>query len=584
MLDATAFMALMTQKRQPPWILMVAAFSVAIASILMIFTLRRSADASLHASVDLARFQNVLTQLDGFDSKSFYSGNVKKDSLQALNILNTQAEQILQVLPQDSHWVEIQQAQSLYERYWQALKLTLALRSQRQLEQAHRVDLQQVDPTFEKLSDLVSRQSQSAIQQVRQADRISDWGAALTILLAALVISAIAQQIQHSNQRAEKAISEQAVFQAREATLQSERALLEERVADRTHKLDLKNQALTQALELLQSAQVELVQAEKMATLGQLVAGVAHEINTPLGAIQASTGNSAKALQGLLEGLTHALAHLPEDLQEPFLVLLRQCLIPSPSLSSMERRPLRSAMGQGLPSHPTPIDRLLDMGIRPDTLASIFPVLHSVDRDWMIALAYNFNRLQHNCNTTRVAVERTGKIVFALRSYAHQDQTPHKKQLASLTEGIETVLELFHNLLKRGVEVKRNYQPLPLIPCYVDELMQVWTNLIHNAIQAMNGQGTLAIATCVEEGTAFVHITDTGPGIPEDLQAKIFEPFVTTKPRGEGSGLGLSISKQIMAKHGGELIVESHPGKTTFTVALPIYPDPTSAPLEMPDR
>jgi signal transduction histidine kinase len=578
----------MTQKKQSSWILMVATFSVAIATILTMILLRRSADISLHSSVDLARFQNVLTQLDGFDSKSFYSGDVEKNDLQELNKLNTQAEQILQVLPQDSHWGEIQQSQTLYRRYWRALKATLELRLRNQIEQAHKLDRQQVDPTFEALSESVKRQSQDAILHVQQGDLIADWGAALTILLATLVISAIAQQIQRSNLRAERAISEQSVFQAREATLQSERALLEQRVTERTYELDAKNQDLTQALEQLQSAQVELIQAEKMATLGQLVAGIAHEINTPLGAIQASTGNSAKALQGLLEGFTHALEHLPDELQLSFLALLRQCLVPSSSLSSMERRPLRSALGQalaqeGLPSHPTQIDGLLDMGIRLETLASIFPVLHSGDRDWMIPLAYNFNRLQHNGNTMRVAVERAGKIVFALKNYSHQDQSPHEQQLVPLTEGIETVLELFHNLLKRGVEVERDYQALPLIPCYVDELMQVWTNLIHNAIQAMNGRGTLKISTRLNDKTALVQITDTGPGISEALQVKIFEPFVTTKSRGEGSGLGLSICKQIMARHGGGISVESHPGKTTFTVALPIHPDRSTTQRDEPD-
>jgi signal transduction histidine kinase len=453
----------MIQKNRSSWILMVATFSVSIATILTMLLLRRSADASLQASVDLAQFQSVLTQLDGFDSKSFYNGKVEEDSFQELNTLNIQAKQILQTLPQGSNLgLEIQRSQVLYQRYWQALKSTLELRSQHRLEQAREVDRQQVDPTFETLSELVKRQSQSAIQNVRQADRISDGGAALTILLAALMISLIAQQIQRSNLRAERAIADQDVLQAREATLQSERALLEERVTERTHELDGKNQDLIQALEQLQSAQVELIQAEKMATLGQLVAGIAHEINTPLGAIQASTGNSTKAQHGLLEGVAHALEHLPHDLQQSFLALLQLCLVPCPSLSSMERRPLRSAIGtalahEDLPSHPNQIDGLLDMGIRPETLASIFPVLHSGDRDWMIPLAYNFNRLQHNNNTMRVAVERAGKIVFALKNYAHQDQSPQEQQLVPLTEGIETVLELFHNLLKRGVEVERDY-------------------------------------------------------------------------------------------------------------------------------
>lgn len=573
----------MPSKHQPPWILIVTTFSVAIAAILMMTLLRRSADRSLETSVSLAQFQNVLTQLDGLDSESFYSGQVSNESLETITKLNVQAGEILQTLPQDSdRGVAFQQCRSLYERYWQALNQILRLRSQQKLDQARELDEQQVDPTFEKLSELVSRQSQMAVQQVKQTDLISDRGAVVIILLAASVISIISDQIQRSRQRAETAQTEQAISQAREATLEAERALLAQRVAERTQELDQKNQDLSQALAQLTSAQVELVQAEKMATLGQLVAGIAHEINTPLGAVQASTGNSLKALQGLLENFPHALATLPEGLQTSFLALLRQCLVPNPSLTSMEKRPLRSALGQqliqaDLPSHAAQIDRLLDMGVRPETVADIFPVLQSDQRDWMMTLAYNINRLQHNSNTIRVAVERAGKIVFALKNYAHQDQSPHQKQLASLTEGLETVLELFHNLLKRGIEVERHYQELPLIPCYVDELMQVWTNLIHNAIQAMAGKGTLTIATQLEADMAWVRITNTGPEISDELKSKIFEPFFTTKSRGEGSGLGLSICQQIISKHGGQLSVDSNPEHTTFSVALPLHTNVTDS-------
>jgi signal transduction histidine kinase len=243
---------------------------------------------------------------------------------------------------------------------------------------------------------------------------------------------------------------------------------------------------------------------------------------------------------------------------------------------STRRRPLRKALGhrleqEGLPSPPSYLDRLLDMGIRPETLEDILPVLQGRDRDWMISLAYNVNRLQHNGNTIRVAVERAAKIVFALKNYAHHDQSPGEPQLAVVTEGIETVLELFQNLLKRGIEVQRDYEALPPIPCYVDELMQIWTNLIHNAIQAMNGEGILSIITRLVNQQVIVQITDNGPGIPSELQAKIFEPFFTTKARGEGSGLGLGICRQVIAKHGGTMRVESNPGCTTFTLSLPIH-------------
>jgi signal transduction histidine kinase len=121
------------------------------------------------------------------------------------------------------------------------------------------------------------------------------------------------------------------------------------------------------------------------------------------------------------------------------------------------------------------------------------------------------------------------------------------------------------------VEVIRHYAELPPVLCYPDELNQVWTNLIHNALQAMNYQGTLTIdVTTTIDQQAKISITDSGSGIPEEIQSKIFEPFFTTKPPGEGSGLGLDIVKKIIEKHHGQIEVKSIPGQTIFTIYLPI--------------
>jgi signal transduction histidine kinase len=158
--------------------------------------------------------------------------------------------------------------------------------------------------------------------------------------------------------------------------------------------------------------------------------------------------------------------------------------------------------------------------------------------------------------------------VFALKSYARFDQSG-EKQLVPLVEGIETVLELYRSQLKHGIEVMRRYETIPELWGYPDELVQVWTNLIHNALQAMSGKGILEIVTAVQGNQAVVRITDSGSGISLENQAKIFTPFFTTKPQGEGSGLGLSISQTIVEKHAGQIEVNSHPGRTTFTVRIP---------------
>ncbi|RMG07246.1 MAG: GHKL domain-containing protein, partial [Cyanobacteria bacterium J055] len=138
-------------------------------------------------------------------------------------------------------------------------------------------------------------------------------------------------------------------------------------------------------------------------------------------------------------------------------------------------------------------------------------------------------------------------------------------------EGIETILTLYQNQLKHGVEVVRNFDSsLPKISCYPDELNQVWTNLIHNALQAMDNKGKLVIDACQTDGKIEVSITDSGAGISPEVLPKIFQPFFTTKPPGEGSGLGLDIVRKIIEKHQGTIEVDSVPGKTKFTVSLPI--------------
>ncbi|NJP04256.1 MAG: HAMP domain-containing protein [Chloroflexaceae bacterium] len=338
-------------------------------------------------------------------------------------------------------------------------------------------------------------------------------------------------------------------------------------------QLQSENEQLETTLQELQATQAELIRTEKLAALGQLIAGVAHEINTPLGAIRASINNTSDILHASLPELPRLLQMLSPEQQAVFSALLERSLATTVMPSAREARKLKRALRAELDavgvSDPDALaDLLLDMGISGD-IGSFLPVLTAPNAHYIVQHAYDLAGLQKNGQTITLAVERASKIVFALKHYARYDQHG-EKVTAQVTDGIETVLTLYHNQIKHGVEIVRNYNDIPPIHCYPDELNQVWNNLIHNALQAMAYQGELQISTERQNQHILVHITDNGPGIPPEIRERIFEPFFTTKPAGEGSGMGLGIVRKIIERHSGALSVESQPGQTTFTVQLPI--------------
>ena len=338
--------------------------------------------------------------------------------------------------------------------------------------------------------------------------------------------------------------------------------------------LHQKNQELSDAFQQLKSTQEELIQSEKMAALGQLVAGVAHEINTPLGAICSSVGSISNFLSQNLNQLPSFFQALSPQRQQQFIEMLERSQQNTTMVSGRERRQLRKAIvsqlqAQGMAEADTVANLLLDLGIC-DRLEPFISIFQDAECENFLKTVRQFVRLQESTRDIKTASDRAAKIVFALKTYARFNQTGETIE-ANILDGVEVVLTLYQNQLKQGIEVIRNYQELPPIRCYFDELNQVWTNLIHNGLQAMNNnRGTLTIDAREQNGSILVSITDSGEGIPEDVKAKIFQPFFTTKPPGEGSGLGLDIVRKIVEKHRGVIDFESIPGQTTFTVSLPI--------------
>lgn len=337
--------------------------------------------------------------------------------------------------------------------------------------------------------------------------------------------------------------------------------------------LQKSNQELAKTLQELKRTQDELIHSEKMAALGQLVAGIAHEINTPLGAIRSSVSNIARYLDQVLGDLPVFLQPLSTSERTQFFDLLHRSLSKSPLLSAKEERQYRRALTQqlrdrGIAQPDTQAELLVIMGIY-DQIDGLMELLQP-DRLPLLQMAYRLSGLQRSAHTINLATDRASKIVFALKTYTHYNQGGEQGTV-DLVANLDTALALHQNQFKHGVELVRRYEAVPVFEGYPDELNQVWVNLIQNALQAMQARGVLTVQISRQGDRVAVQLTDTGTGIPPEIQAKIFDPFFTTKAAGEGSGLGLTIAKKVVDKHHGTIAITSRPGSTTVEVLLPIY-------------
>jgi signal transduction histidine kinase len=370
-----------------------------------------------------------------------------------------------------------------------------------------------------------------------------------------------------STRDALKEIAQSVAINLRFSLIQEEMKLrLETQVEARTK--DLQN-----ALTELQEAQDTLVRTEKMATLGQLIAGVAHEINTPIGAIKAGATNVVDILPLLLQSAHSLLPVLNKETLVLVEALFNELLQDKPPLISKEERKLRRAYIKELEALDIEdadeiADRLIEAGFISE-LAPYYPLLRREDVKAIIEYINLQGQVIKNMRNIILAADKTKKIVFSLKNYSYT-ASGDEMQPTDINALLDVVFTIFNSQFKQGVKCTANLENLPLIPTYPDELSQVFINIIQNAIHAMEGTGQILITGKVEKEKLILAFTDNGPGIPADLINKIFEPFFTTKKRGEGTGLGLDICKKIIEKHNGNLYAVSQPGETTFYIELPI--------------
>lgn len=361
-----------------------------------------------------------------------------------------------------------------------------------------------------------------------------------------------------------------------EESLASLNEYLESKVEERTGQLQAK-------MAELRDAQGRLVLSEKLAVLGRLAAGIAHELNSPLGAIESSGSALIEGVLRSAELIAALIAEVPGEAVPVFFAFLTDSLDFALSFSESGNRKRRREFAK----------KLAGRGVEaPEYLAGLADEVGAYD-SWdgiaerygpetaalMLKAASEAASLVRAASIIRRAAERAAFVVKALKNLEDDGEIPYLsdrpaaggdgRRSADVDESLLAAIELFRGKFRQGVRLQTRLESRSAVRADSSSLSPVWMNLITNALQAMDYKGVLEVSSRREGSDVVVEIADSGCGIPDSIKDRVFNPFFTTKSVGEGTGFGLVVAKRIVERAGGSIRFESRPGRTVFRVALP---------------
>ncbi|HPE36390.1 MAG TPA: ATP-binding protein [Spirochaetales bacterium] len=346
---------------------------------------------------------------------------------------------------------------------------------------------------------------------------------------------------------------------------------LETRVGERTAEL-------ARSLAELKSAQEQLVASEKLSALGNLAAGIAHELNTPMGAIISSSDALLEYFGHQSDVTLRSYASLSGSDRALFERLLGLGFKHAGvfKVGGSDRKRKKELAGKlelrGTACPAELAEHLVELGL--DTrLDELDGFLGRDCRLDLLKAASSPIQARRMAALTAMAAKKAADVVGALKLYLSSERDP-EPQYVPVRDSIEAALTILHKRLEPGIALTLDLNDQVAF-CHPDQLSRLWMNLVLNAVQAMNGSGRLSIGMATRDGMLEVSVADSGPGIPDGVMENLFKPFFTTKKGGEGMGLGLALCQKIVDKHGGAIHVASQPGHTVFTVSLPLNrPEP----------